>query len=52
MITEHVNLYKGYGVTLIVEGGHNTLELLENDLKHKRPIILIQVCILYVSIFL
>jgi hypothetical protein len=30
-------------VTIIVEGGLGTLEVLENDIENKRPIVLIQV---------
>ncbi len=30
-------------MTIIVEGGLGTLEVLENDIKNKRPIVLIQV---------
>ncbi|CAF1242408.1 unnamed protein product [Adineta steineri] len=31
-----------YGVTIIVEGGLNTLEVIENDIKEHRPIVLIK----------
>ncbi|CAF3845002.1 unnamed protein product [Rotaria sp. Silwood1] len=31
-----------FGVTIIVEGGFGSLEVLENDIKEKRPIVLIQ----------
>jgi uncharacterized protein (DUF111 family) len=34
----------GYAVTIVVEGGVGTLEVVENDIKAKRPIVLIQVC--------
>ncbi|CAF1554453.1 unnamed protein product, partial [Rotaria sordida] len=37
-----IYMYKGYEVTIIVEGGLGTLEVLENDIKEKRPIVLIQ----------
>ena len=33
----------GYGITIIVEGGANTLEVIKNDLDTKRPVVLIQV---------
>ena len=35
----------GYALTIIVEGGIGTLEVLESDVKAKRPIVLIQVCL-------
>jgi hypothetical protein len=38
---------KGYGVTIIVEGGLGSLEVLENDIESQRPTVLIQVCIIY-----
>ncbi|CAF0983658.1 unnamed protein product [Adineta ricciae] len=31
-----------YGITIIVEGGANTLEVIQNDLDAKRPVVLIQ----------
>jgi hypothetical protein len=38
-----ISLYKGYAVTIIVEGGLGSLEVVENDIKGERPIVLIQV---------
>jgi len=43
-------LCKGYAVTILVEGGIGSLEVLENDIENKRPIVVIQVCILYSSL--
>ncbi|CAF0951970.1 unnamed protein product [Rotaria sp. Silwood1] len=34
--------YTCYAVTIIVEGGVNSLEILQNDIEGKRPIVLIQ----------
>lgn len=34
----------GYPVTIIVEGGIHSLEVIENDIEKKRPVVLIQVC--------
>ncbi|CAF3511447.1 unnamed protein product [Rotaria sp. Silwood1] len=36
------NDYTCYAVTIIVEGGTGSLEVLENDIKGRRPIVLIQ----------
>jgi hypothetical protein len=36
-------IHIGYSVTIIVEGGPGTLEVLENDIKNQRSIVLIQV---------
>ncbi|CAF1197338.1 unnamed protein product [Adineta steineri] len=33
---------KCYGVTIIVEGGRNTIEVLQNDIQKKRPIVFIE----------
>jgi hypothetical protein len=38
-----LKIFEGYAVTIIVEGGINTLEVLENDIEAKRPFVLIQV---------
>ncbi|CAF4377045.1 unnamed protein product [Rotaria sp. Silwood2] len=43
-------MYKGYAVTIIVEGGLGTLEVVENDINEKRPIVLIQVRITKLSV--
>ncbi|CAF1014905.1 unnamed protein product [Adineta ricciae] len=40
--TNHTCLFKGYGVTIIVEGGLNTLDVIENDIKNHRPVVLIE----------
>ncbi|CAF3888305.1 unnamed protein product [Adineta steineri] len=34
--------HKCYGVTIIVEGGTNTIEVLQNDIRKKRPIVFIE----------
>jgi hypothetical protein len=34
---------KGYAVTIIVEGGINTMEVIQNDIAARRPIVLTQV---------
>ncbi|CAF0929325.1 unnamed protein product [Adineta steineri] len=34
--------HKCYGVTVIVEGGRNTIEVLKNDIRKKRPIVFIE----------
>ncbi|CAF4145083.1 unnamed protein product [Adineta steineri] len=34
--------HKCYGVTIIVEGGRNTIEVLQNDIKTNRPIVFIE----------
>ncbi|CAF1003947.1 unnamed protein product, partial [Adineta steineri] len=34
--------HKCYGVTIIVEGGKNTIEVLQNDIKQNRPIVFIE----------
>ncbi len=45
-----MNIYiKGYAVTIIVEGGLGSLEVLENDIEGKRPTVLIQVRIIIYS---
>jgi hypothetical protein len=38
-----VIVFKGYAVTIIIEGGIGTLEVLENDIRAQRPIVLIRV---------
>ncbi|CAF1023099.1 unnamed protein product [Didymodactylos carnosus] len=38
----HVATTKGYGVTIIVEGGLHTSEVIDNDLQHRRPVVIIQ----------
>ncbi|CAF1003931.1 unnamed protein product [Adineta steineri] len=34
--------HKCYGVTIIVEGGKNTIEVLQNDIRKNRPIVFIE----------
>jgi hypothetical protein len=38
-----VFVLQGYAVTIIIEGGTGTLEVLEDDISARRPIVLIQV---------
>jgi len=45
-------IYKGYPVTIIVEGGVGSLEVLESDIKGERPIVLIQVRISHILIYI
>ncbi|CAF4173280.1 unnamed protein product [Rotaria sp. Silwood2] len=44
------NDHSCYAVTIIVEGGLGTLEVVENDINEKRPIVLIQVRITKLSV--
>jgi hypothetical protein len=36
-------VFLGYAVTIIVEGGINTLEVIQNDIAARRPVVIIQV---------
>lgn len=44
---EYLLLHEGYAVTIIVDGGVGSLEVIENDIKNGRPIVLIQVFLLF-----
>ena len=44
-------IYKGYAVTIIVEGGLGSLEVLESDIEGQRPIVFIQVRIRYLQLY-
>ncbi len=48
----YVCMYKGYPVTIIVEGGVGSLEVLESDIKGERPIVLIQVRISHILTYI
>jgi hypothetical protein len=45
-----MDIFTGYAVTIIIEGGTNTLDVLKNDIEEKRPIVLIQVRSLYLHL--
>ncbi len=51
IINLNIYVYKGYAVTIIVEGGFGSLEVLENDIGKNRPIVLIQVCFIYSHLY-